>query len=120
MLAAGAGARFGGPKALAREPDGTPWVVLAVRMLKDAGCDLVLVALGASGGTNELASSTEAPSATSTRSHPASFNMRTASTTHGVPSGSQAKAFGPPNRAPAPAASTSPHSAGGDGATSRR
>ena len=48
VLAAGAGTRFGRPKALAREPDGTPWVLLAVRMLRDAGCDLVLVALGAS------------------------------------------------------------------------
>ena len=47
MLAAGAGTRFGGPKALAREPDGTPWVALAVRMLRDAGCGTVLVALGA-------------------------------------------------------------------------
>ena len=48
VLAAGGGTRFGGPKALAREPDGTPWVVLAVRMLRDAGCDHVLVLLGAS------------------------------------------------------------------------
>ena len=48
MLAAGAGTRFGGPKALARDPDGTPWVALAVRMLTDAGCDRVVVALGAS------------------------------------------------------------------------
>ena len=48
MLAAGAGVRFGGPKALAREADGTPWVELAVRMLRAAGCDSVLVALGAS------------------------------------------------------------------------
>ncbi|SFR89254.1 molybdenum cofactor cytidylyltransferase [Microbacterium sp. cf046] len=48
VLAAGAGARFGGPKALAREGDGTPWVVLAARMLRDAGCDHVLVLLGAS------------------------------------------------------------------------
>jgi len=48
VLAAGAGTRFGGPKALAREPDGTPWIALAVRMLTDAGCDHVLVALGAS------------------------------------------------------------------------
>jgi len=47
VLAAGAGTRFGGPKALAREPDGTPWVALAVRMLRDAGCDRVVVALGA-------------------------------------------------------------------------
>ena len=48
MLAAGAGRRFGGPKALARDPDGTPWIELAVRMLREAGCDRVLVALGAS------------------------------------------------------------------------
>lgn len=48
VLAAGAGTRFGSPKALASEPDGTPWVALAVRMLREAGCDPVLVALGAS------------------------------------------------------------------------
>ena len=48
VLAAGAGARFGGPKALAREADGTPWVELAVRMLRASGCACVLVALGAS------------------------------------------------------------------------
>ena len=47
MLAAGAGSRFGGPKVLAREADGTPWVELAVRMLRAAGCAPVLVALGA-------------------------------------------------------------------------
>lgn len=49
VLAAGAGTRFGGAKALALDPDGTPWVALAVRMLQDAGCEHVLVALGASG-----------------------------------------------------------------------
>lgn len=48
VLAAGAGLRFGGPKALAREPDGTPWVGRAVRMLREAGCASVVVALGAS------------------------------------------------------------------------
>lgn len=48
VLAAGAGTRFGGPKAFARTPDGTPWLALAVRMLQDAGCGRVLVALGAS------------------------------------------------------------------------
>lgn len=47
VLAAGAGTRFGGPKALARAADGTPWVALAVRMLRDAGCADVLVVLGA-------------------------------------------------------------------------
>jgi CTP:molybdopterin cytidylyltransferase MocA len=50
VLAAGAGSRFGRPKALACESDGTPWVELAVRMLRAAGCDRVLVALGASAG----------------------------------------------------------------------
>lgn len=47
VLAAGAGRRFGGPKALAREPDGTAWLTLAVRMLRAAGCADVLVVLGA-------------------------------------------------------------------------
>jgi len=49
VLAAGAGTRFGGPKALAREPDGTPWLVRADRMLRAAGCADVLIALGAGG-----------------------------------------------------------------------
>ncbi|TDN90959.1 NTP transferase domain-containing protein [Microbacterium sp. BK668] len=47
VLAAGAGTRFGGPKALARTADGTPWVALAVSSLADAGCREVVVALGA-------------------------------------------------------------------------
>lgn len=47
VLAAGAGSRFGGPKALARRPDGRPWVALAVAMLRDGGCDPVFVGLGA-------------------------------------------------------------------------
>lgn len=47
VLAAGGGTRYGHPKALAREPDGTAWVARAVRTLTDAGCSLVLVALGA-------------------------------------------------------------------------
>ncbi|WP_435079211.1 nucleotidyltransferase family protein [Clavibacter michiganensis] len=48
VLAAGAGTRFGGPKALATHPDGTPWVATAIRALADAGCSPVLVVLGAS------------------------------------------------------------------------
>ncbi|MBF4631988.1 NTP transferase domain-containing protein [Clavibacter michiganensis subsp. phaseoli] len=48
VLAAGAGTRFGGPKALATHPDGTPWLATAVRALADGGCSPVLVALGAS------------------------------------------------------------------------
>jgi len=47
VLAAGAGTRFGGPKALATHPDGTPWLATAVRALADAGCSPVLVVLGA-------------------------------------------------------------------------
>ncbi|MFT2691391.1 nucleotidyltransferase family protein [Clavibacter zhangzhiyongii] len=48
MLAAGAGTRFGGAKALATHPDGTPWLATAIRALADAGCSPVLVVLGAS------------------------------------------------------------------------
>ena len=48
VLAAGAGTRFGGPKALARDGDGVPWVVRAVNTLRAGGCGRVLVALGAS------------------------------------------------------------------------
>ncbi|OUE29906.1 Nicotine blue oxidoreductase [Clavibacter michiganensis] len=48
VLAAGAGTRFGGPKALATHPDGTPWFATAIRALADAGCSPVLVVLGAS------------------------------------------------------------------------
>ena len=47
VLAAGAGRRFGGPKALARTPEGVPWTALSVRMLDAAGCARVLVVLGA-------------------------------------------------------------------------
>jgi CTP:molybdopterin cytidylyltransferase MocA len=49
VLAAGAGTRFGGPKGLARDADGEPWVARAVRMLRAGGCDEVLVAVGAAG-----------------------------------------------------------------------
>jgi CTP:molybdopterin cytidylyltransferase MocA len=49
VLAAGAGTRFGFPKGLARTPDGTPWVSLAERMLRLAGCDDVIVLVGARG-----------------------------------------------------------------------
>lgn len=42
MLAAGAGTRRGGPKALV-----VPWLADAVRLLLDAGCGRVVVVLGA-------------------------------------------------------------------------
>lgn len=54
VLAAGAGSRFGGPKIFARTPDGTPWVHKAVAALESAGCDVVLVTVGA-GGTEAAA-----------------------------------------------------------------
>ena len=47
VLAAGAGSRFGMPKALARTPGGTPWLRLATSALADGGCDEVVVVLGA-------------------------------------------------------------------------
>lgn len=46
LLAAGAGRRFGGPKALV-ELDGELLVQRGVRLLRDGGCDPVLVVLGA-------------------------------------------------------------------------
>ncbi|MCJ1706104.1 NTP transferase domain-containing protein [Microbacterium sp. VKM Ac-2923] len=47
VLAAGAGRRFGGPKALARTSAGTPWIALAVHALRAGGCGRILVTLGA-------------------------------------------------------------------------
>lgn len=47
VLAAGAGARYGAPKALARTDDGELWTQRAVSLLRDAGCDRVFVAVGA-------------------------------------------------------------------------
>ena len=53
VLAAGAGTRFGGAKALARDPDGTPWLPRAVRALLAGGCSPVLVVLGSEGSAAE-------------------------------------------------------------------
>ncbi|MFT4234594.1 MAG: NTP transferase domain-containing protein [Microbacterium sp.] len=47
VLAGGEGTRFGGPKALARTADGTPWLHRVVAALRAGGCGRVLVALGA-------------------------------------------------------------------------
>lgn len=47
VLAAGAGTRAGGPKALRRDADGVPWLHRAVAALRDGGCGDVLVVLGA-------------------------------------------------------------------------
>lgn len=51
VLAAGAGTRAGGPKALRREASGMPWLALASTFLREAGCARVIVVLGASAGT---------------------------------------------------------------------
>lgn len=45
LLAAGAGRRFGGPKALARDDDGTSWLLRSVQALRP--CAEVVVVLGA-------------------------------------------------------------------------
>jgi CTP:molybdopterin cytidylyltransferase MocA len=50
LLAAGAGTRAGRPKALVRDPDGTPWLERRCAALLDGGCDVVVVVLGARAG----------------------------------------------------------------------
>lgn len=47
LLAAGAGRRMGGPKALVTGVDGLPWLVSTARRLRRAGCNPVRVVLGA-------------------------------------------------------------------------
>ncbi len=46
LLAAGAGRRAGGPKALKRDADGTSWLIRSIMVLSDGGCDPVIVVLG--------------------------------------------------------------------------
>lgn len=47
LLAAGAGTRMGRPKALVRGATGVPWIAEGCRMLQTAGCEQVVVVLGA-------------------------------------------------------------------------
>lgn len=47
VLAAGAGRRMGTPKALLREPDGTPWVSRSCAALRAGGCRAIYVVAGA-------------------------------------------------------------------------
>jgi CTP:molybdopterin cytidylyltransferase MocA len=46
LLAAGAGRRAGGPKALRVDLDGTSWLLRSIAVLRDGGCDAVIVVLG--------------------------------------------------------------------------
>ena len=46
LLAAGAGRRAGGPKALRVDADGTSWLLRSIAVLRDGGCDAVIVVLG--------------------------------------------------------------------------
>ena len=46
LLAAGAGRRAGGPKALRRDPDQTSWLLRSIAVLLDGGCQVVVVVLG--------------------------------------------------------------------------
>lgn len=50
LLAAGAGCRAGGPKALRLDPDGTSWLLRSVAVLLDGGCETVVVVLGCAAG----------------------------------------------------------------------
>lgn len=53
VLAAGAGSRYGHPKALVVEQTGESWLVRAALALETGGCDPVLVVLGANGAEAE-------------------------------------------------------------------
>jgi CTP:molybdopterin cytidylyltransferase MocA len=46
LLAAGAGRRAGGPKALRVDADGTSWLLRSIAVLRDGGCDAAIVVLG--------------------------------------------------------------------------
>ena len=46
LLAAGAGRRAGGPKALRVDADGTSWLERSISVLRDGGCDAAIVVLG--------------------------------------------------------------------------
>jgi CTP:molybdopterin cytidylyltransferase MocA len=47
LLAAGAGSRMGRPKALVHDADGSSWLRRGVATLREAGCEHVVVVLGA-------------------------------------------------------------------------
>ena len=46
LLAAGGGRRAGGPKALRLDADGTSWLLRSIGVLRDGGCEAVIVVLG--------------------------------------------------------------------------
>lgn len=47
LLAAGAGRRMGTPKALVIGDDGEPWLARGARVLREGGCERIVVVLGA-------------------------------------------------------------------------
>jgi molybdenum cofactor cytidylyltransferase/nicotine blue oxidoreductase len=47
LLAAGAGQRYGGPKVLAHDSDGSSWLRRGIEVLHEGGCHWVTVVLGA-------------------------------------------------------------------------
>jgi CTP:molybdopterin cytidylyltransferase MocA len=51
LLAAGAGRRAGGPKALRRDDDQTSWLIRSVAVLRAGGCAEVVVVLGCEAAT---------------------------------------------------------------------
>lgn len=46
LLAAGAGRRAGGPKALRLDTDGKSWLLRSIAVLRESGCNPVIVVLG--------------------------------------------------------------------------
>jgi CTP:molybdopterin cytidylyltransferase MocA len=53
VLAAGAGSRYGSPKAIVLTEAGEPWLVRAALALETGGCDPVVVVVGAAGAEAE-------------------------------------------------------------------
>jgi CTP:molybdopterin cytidylyltransferase MocA len=60
VLAAGAGRRAGGPKALRIDADGTSWLLRSIAALRNGGCDAMIVVLGCEAArARELIASSE-------------------------------------------------------------
>jgi len=61
LLAAGAGRRAGGPKALRRDADGTSWLIRSAGVLLEGGCADVVVVLGCQAAAARELMSIECP-----------------------------------------------------------